>query len=403
MQLYYFTQSFPYGVMQQWKISELDALKKYFKEITIVPHEFHLDGKKAIDNYEGIPVTVPLFTQQVYLSLSKLGHLFSPRFFIYLKEFLSQQVFLSKKRMTAFFMATYKIEKMLSHPAIKKILQDPHKEETALYFYWGVGTAFIAPFFQGYKNVSVRFHGYDLYKERNSGYIPFRKRLLKNIDHIILISEHGKRYLESHYPQARGKCHVFRLGTRSVGDALASDDGVLRIISCSSLKSLKRVPLILQAIKKLSIPICWTHFGDGEMMEELQEASKALPANVQVFLKGHIHSDALLYEYAGKKIDLFLNVSTTEGVPVSVMEAFSASIPVMATDVGGTGEIVNESVGKLIPVALDAALLANYIKEFYDLTALEKQALRIHARQQYQRLCDETILNDSFAKFLYAN
>ena len=48
-------------------------------------------------------------------------------------------------------------------------------------------------------------------------------------------------------------------------------------------------------------------------------------------------------------VDLFLNVSEYEGVPVSVMEAQSFGIPVIATAVGGTPEIVNEENGFLLP------------------------------------------------------
>ena len=44
--------------------------------------------------------------------------------------------------------------------------------------------------------------------------------------------------------------------------------------------------------------------------------------------------------YAEKHFDLFINVSESEGIPVSIMEAMSFGIPVIATDVGGTSEIV---------------------------------------------------------------
>ena len=41
-------------------------------------------------------------------------------------------------------------------------------------------------------------------------------------------------------------------------------------------------------------------------------------------------------------IDLMLNTSSSEGVPVSIMEAYFHGIPVVATDVGGNNEIVLE-------------------------------------------------------------
>ncbi|PZC52367.1 hypothetical protein LH53_05140 [Mesotoga sp. TolDC] len=49
------------------------------------------------------------------------------------------------------------------------------------------------------------------------------------------------------------------------------------------------------------------------------------------------------------RVDLFINTSSTEGLPVSIMEAMSFGIPIMATDVGGTSELVTDETGVLIP------------------------------------------------------
>ena len=47
-------------------------------------------------------------------------------------------------------------------------------------------------------------------------------------------------------------------------------------------------------------------------------------------------------------VSVMLNTSISEGVPFSIMEAISFGIPVVATDVGGTSEIVDNIVGELI-------------------------------------------------------
>ena len=47
-------------------------------------------------------------------------------------------------------------------------------------------------------------------------------------------------------------------------------------------------------------------------------------------------------------VDVFVNVSSTEGTPVSIMEAVSCGIPVLATAVGGNVEIVQERNGYLL-------------------------------------------------------
>lgn len=55
--------------------------------------------------------------------------------------------------------------------------------------------------------------------------------------------------------------------------------------------------------------------------------------------------------------DLFVNMSLSEGIPVSIMEAISFGIPIIATNVGGNAEIVNDETGVLIPVNIDQAAL----------------------------------------------
>jgi glycosyltransferase involved in cell wall biosynthesis len=46
--------------------------------------------------------------------------------------------------------------------------------------------------------------------------------------------------------------------------------------------------------------------------------------------------------YSG--LNLYLNTSADEGIPISVLEAMAHSVPVIAADVGGIGEIVHDGV-----------------------------------------------------------
>ena len=64
--------------------------------------------------------------------------------------------------------------------------------------------------------------------------------------------------------------------------------------------------------------------------------------------------------------DLFVLYSQTEGMPVSLMEAMSVGLPIIASDLEGVAEIVNAAdVGTLIPFG-DSSLLANTIIEHFD-------------------------------------
>jgi glycosyltransferase involved in cell wall biosynthesis len=63
-------------------------------------------------------------------------------------------------------------------------------------------------------------------------------------------------------------------------------------------------------------------------------------------------------------VNLFVSVSETEGLPVSMMEALSFGIPILSTDVGGCKEIVNEKTGVLIPLSTSPSAIAGIITDF---------------------------------------
>ena len=64
---------------------------------------------------------------------------------------------------------------------------------------------------------------------------------------------------------------------------------------------------------------------------------------------GHApHGDVAVY-YASHAVDAFINVSASEGLPVSIMETQSFGTPVIPTSVGGTPELVTQQNGWLLP------------------------------------------------------
>ena len=82
-------------------------------------------------------------------------------------------------------------------------------------------------------------------------------------------------------------------------------------------------------------------------------------------------------------MDLFINLSTSEGIPVSIMEAYSFGIPAIATNVGGTAELVSNKNGRLIDVTLDAIAIAKTIEELISLPITEFNLLK---KEVYQTI-----------------
>ena len=159
------------------------------------------------------------------------------------------------------------------------------KAEDKIYFYWGDKTALIVPYLK--KNIGnkvyVRFHGSDLY-EKAKGYIPFRKYLLSEIDRLITISEDGKSYLTENYSFVDyKKISVSRLGVFDNGlNADKKEEKAFHLLSCSNIIPLKRIHLIIEALRYIDFKVKWTHIGSGILFENIKTEAKSLPDNIYV-------------------------------------------------------------------------------------------------------------------------
>ena len=230
--------------------------------------------------------------------------------------------------------------------------------------------------------VIARGHRYDLYEQaRGCGYIPMRPYLLERLDRVALISADGMNYLAERYPAWRDKLTVSLLGTEDHGPG-PDPAGPFRLVSCSALTANKRVALIAQALAGITDrPIVWTHYGDGPLMAQVRALCEKLPANVRWELPGRLDNAALMAQYARRPAHLFVNASDSEGIPVSIMEAMSFAIPCIATDVGGTREIVRTGKnGTLLPADVSAGALRQAILSYADMAPADCAAYRARAR-----------------------
>lgn len=98
--------------------------------------------------------------------------------------------------------------------------------------------------------------------------------------------------------------------------------------------------------------------GDGPERSRLLEKIKSLNLEGSVHLVGHVESP----ERVLQEVDLMVLPSHTEGLPNAALEALVMEVPVLATNVGGTPEVVRDGdTGGLVeprtPAALAAALI----------------------------------------------
>ena len=188
---------------------------------------------------------------------------------------------------------------------------------------------------------------------------------VESLDKIITISDHAKNYLDYNYKIKSGVLSTIRLGVKSSTKLNSTNKNKkLIFVSCSSIRKEKRLDFIVNVLKKMNIPIKWIHFGEGEMRVEIEQLAMNLPSNIEVEIKGFVKNVNILNFYKSNPIDLFLNLSSEEGIPVSLMEAISYGIPVVAIDVFGNPEIVNDNTGILFKLEDDAKTVSKKIKLF---------------------------------------
>jgi glycosyltransferase involved in cell wall biosynthesis len=242
-----------------------------------------------------------------------------------------------------------------------------------------------------FKKVS-RAHGGDIYQERHlHQYLSFRQALVKRLDKIYPVSENGSNYIAQYTPsEFRSKLEVSRLGTLSPAtfNVIATNNTLPLIVSCSYLVPVKRIHLLIEALANIKLPLRWVHLGGGPLEQSLRSLANeklAGKANLSYTITGNLTTEEIELFYKTESVYLFINVSESEGIPVSMMEAQSHSIPILATDVGGVSEIVNTSNGKLLPATATIPALAAALEMMLQLDNDSYQRLRTAARHSWER------------------
>lgn len=113
--------------------------------------------------------------------------------------------------------------------------------------------------------------------------------------------------------------------------------------------------LLKKSLKELKFII----IGQGPLEEDLKKYALELKIEDHVIFAGFRNDvPQVLPEF-----DLFLLSSETEGLPLSIMEAFACKVPVVTTAAGGTGEaVISEVTGMISPVKDPSQLAENALK-----------------------------------------
>lgn len=131
--------------------------------------------------------------------------------------------------------------------------------------------------------------------------------------------------------------------------------------------------------------------GDGPLKDELSRQVMQAGLPEQVILLGARHDVPRLLSAA----DAFILTSVTEAIPLTVIEAMGASLPCIASEVGGVPEVIVPDVSGLLVAPRDDAGFAQAIKNLMDNPTL-RCSMGKAARQRAEQLFTHRTMIDSY-------
>jgi glycosyltransferase involved in cell wall biosynthesis len=277
-----------------------------------------------------------------------------------------------------------------------------------LFSYWLSPAALAAARLKarGMGQVAVsRALGGDAFHERSPhGFLPGQALAVQDLDKVFCVSADIQTYLQRRYPEQQATFEVARLSVLPAPVRNSpSQDGRLHIVSCAYMVPVKRLHLLVDALARCDIPVTWTHLGGGGLEAELRARAASLPPNIHWRITGPLPNREIHRFYQEHPVDLFVSVSASEGLPVSMMEAMSYGIPIAATAVGGVPELVEPGQnGYLWDADITPEAIADTLRAFFKLPDAAKRAMREASWQLWHARVNADVQYAEFARRLRA-
>lgn len=205
-------------------------------------------------------------------------------------------------------------------------------------------TMFVAKFL----NVPWSFTGHanDLFQRR----ILLKEKLI-NASKIACISKWHQEYYLNFVPGIENKLKIVRCGVAMNENSVGRSTSVFSIISVGRLIEKKGFHILLEACQELvhineSINI--DIVGDGPDKNKLEQLAVTLPNNINVKFHGPLPHNEILTLLVSA--DLFVmpciddENGDRDGIPVSMMEAMAAGVPVLAGDLPAIRELITDEI-----------------------------------------------------------
>ncbi len=393
------TDSFPFGGVTEpsFVLPEIDCLSSLFERVIIVPTTTY-DSEDHYDLPENVEID-PIWIEHPdwRIKMRRGRFLLNPSFW--------HNIGGKPRRTDLTFAASAYAFAGVMGKWIKARSIDVG--ETLFYTFWfdfpTVGLALLSGK-NGLHYIS-RAHWHDIYADRAPG---LRLKAVEQSCGIFSAGEAGARYLRDEMPSLAGKIAVEHLGCTKafpevVTECHLSEEKSITFLSVARVVAQKRVDLNYKFLKALAIArpstqIRWIHVGDGELMTQLRElVALDCPGNLTVDLRGRQDNQSVHRIYRDEKIDWSMLLSEGEGLPIMVCESLSYGVPVVATMVDGTDEIVDDDCGLLLPADPEPEEFVRGILPYIE-SDFRMKSLRDEALRKWGESFDARVLRPLFAE-----
>lgn len=387
------TNGYPYNNGETFLEPELEYLSTVFDRIFILSiNNNHFHKRKTPKNVSVVQINASLNLKQKVYAFANLILRFRYYYNIFREEISDINKYINSYKKIKSTVFHDLIVAIRTKDVIEKIMEDNvlNYGNTLLYSYWlNSSTTALSLIKTEHEDAVVisRAHGSDVYFEMSrTGFYSFRLFNLRKLNKLFSVSNKGKQYHIDSFGINVKNIIVSYLGisnNKGFKEIDYTGENELLLVSVSNVVELKRTLLIPELLLRLEgIKIKWVHFGDGVLFDELKEQSKILLSkldNISYEFFGAVENKVVLNYYAKNNVNLFISLSSSEGIPVSMMEAMSFGIPVVSTDVGGVNELVKSDNGFIVNQDVNMDEISEVIIRYSSMNTAEKNRIRRNA------------------------
>jgi len=285
-----------------------------------------------------------------------------------------------------------------------KIMRLQKYDAIHTFFFWGQILGTLSAKITGIKNILSNREdtGFGLSKY----HYPILKFANQYTNTIIPIAEYISKIRSKSEKIPENKLHIIYNGIETTKPELSEDKSALLkslkvtesdflITTTANLNHpVKGHKYLIEAAKQLkerNINVKFILLGDGRLRPELEKQAAALGVGESVIFLGFRNDVANILAIS----HIFLLPSLSEGLSIALLEAMRAQLPVIATAVGGTPEVVINNESGLLIKSKEPTQIADAIEVLFN----DKPKANMLAKNAYTRVCETFSIENTVNKY----